>query len=52
MLEVVIGTALALAIRDLIYELVDRYQDWKFQRDSLAWREYLEDLVADDEEID
>lgn len=52
MLEVVIGTALALAFRDLIYELVDRYQHWKFDKDSKAWREYLEDLVADDEEID
>ena len=32
MLEVVIGTALALAIRDLIYELIDRYQHYKHQQ--------------------
>lgn len=52
MLEVVIGSALALAIRDLIYELVDRYQDYKFKKNSEVWRYYFEDMVADDEDID
>jgi hypothetical protein len=52
MLEVVIGTALALAIRDLIYELVDRYQHYKFHKDSRVWRDLYEDIVADDEDID
>jgi hypothetical protein len=51
MLEVVIGTALALAVRDLIYELVDRYQDYKFRKDSRVWRDLYEDIVADDEEF-
>lgn len=52
MLEVVIGSALALAVRDLIYELVDRYQDYKWRRDSKIWQEFFEDIVADDEDID
>ena len=51
MLEVIIGTALALAVRDLIYELVDRYQAYRFDKDQLAWHELLEDLAADDEDI-
>ena len=52
MLEVVIGTALALAVRDLIYEMIDRYQHYKLQKDSKVWRDLFEDIVADDEEID
>jgi hypothetical protein len=48
MLEVVIGTALALAVRDLIYELIDRYQYYKSRKDSKAWHELFEDIVADD----
>lgn len=52
MLEVVIGTALALAIRDLIYELVDRYQDYKWKRNHKVWQEFFEDIVADDGDID
>jgi hypothetical protein len=52
MLEVVIGTALALAIRDLIYELIGMYQNYKFKKNSKVWRDYFEDMVADDEDID
>jgi hypothetical protein len=52
MLEVVIGTALALAFRDLIYELIDRYQYYKHQRDHKVWQEFFEDIVADDGDID
>lgn len=51
MLEVIIGTALALAARDLIYGLVDRYQAYKFDKESKAWHELLEDLAADDDDI-
>jgi len=52
MLEVVIGSALALAVRDLIYELIDRYQHYKFQKDSRVWRDLFEDIVADDGDFD
>jgi 2-C-methyl-D-erythritol 4-phosphate cytidylyltransferase len=48
MLEIVIGSALALAVRDLIYELIDKYRYYKNTRDHKVWQELFEDIVADD----
>jgi hypothetical protein len=52
MLEVVIGSALALAVRDLIYELIDKYRYYKNTRDQKVWQDFFEDIVADDGDID
>lgn len=52
MLEIVIGTALALAIRDLIYELIDKYRYYKNTRDQKTWQDFFEDIVADDGDFD
>jgi hypothetical protein len=49
MAEVIIGALVALAIRDVVYEIVDRYNNYRHKKDWDAYSEYLEDLEADDD---
>ena len=49
MLEIILGALVALAIRDIIYEIYDRYQHRKEVRNLRVINEWLEDQAADDD---
>jgi hypothetical protein len=49
MLEIVIGALLALAIRDLLYEVIDRVQSFIFRKREERYRDLLDEWL--DEEI-
>ena len=49
MTEVILGALAALAIRDILYEAVARYNEYRHKKDWDAYKEYLEDLEADDD---
>jgi len=51
MLQAFIAVLLGLAVHDVFYELVARYNHYKFKKDSKLFHQYLEDWEADDEEI-
>lgn len=51
MLDIFLGVLAALAVKELYFELLGRYQVWKFKKereDFKTWQEHLEDLEADD----
>lgn len=50
MLEIILGALVALAIRDIIYEIYDRYQERKQLKNLKVFNEWLEDQVADDDD--
>lgn len=47
MLEIIFGALLALAIRDLFYDALGRYREYKNKREVDIFYEHIEDL--DDE---
>ena len=49
MLEVFFGAVLALAVRDVYLELIERYRHYRLKKDLKVWAEQLEDLEADDD---
>ena len=49
MLEVFIGALGALALRDIIYELVERFNHWRCNKRNETFWDYMEDLEADDD---
>jgi hypothetical protein len=49
MLEIILGALVALAIRDIIYEIYDRYQHRKEVKNLRVFNEWLEDQAADDD---
>lgn len=49
MLEIILGALVALAIRDITYEIYDRYQERKQLKNLRVFNEWLEDQVADDD---
>jgi hypothetical protein len=49
MTEVIIGALVALAIRDIVYEIVDRYQEYRHNKNWDSFNQYLEDELADDD---
>jgi hypothetical protein len=51
MLEVFFGAALALAVRDLFYELPKRYKSYRYKKDLETLWDLAEDFEADDEDI-
>ena len=51
MLEVFFGAVLALAVRDVYLELIERYRHYRLKKDLKVWAEQLEDLEADDEDL-
>ena len=51
MLEVFFGVLLAVAVRDVYLELIERYRHYRLKKDLSAWAEQLEDLEADDEDL-
>lgn len=51
MLEVFFGVLLAVAVRDVYLELIERYRAHRFKKDLKAFADQLEDLEADDEDL-
>jgi hypothetical protein len=49
MTEVILGSLAALAIRDIVYEAVNRYNQYRRNKEYDVFAHYLEDLGADDE---
>lgn len=48
MLEIVIGALLALAIRDLIYEIIDRIQSFIFRKREERYHDLLDEWLDED----
>ena len=51
MLEVFFGAVLALAVRDVYLELIERYRQYRFRKDLRVFADQIEDLEADDDDI-
>ena len=51
MLETFIGVALAIGLRDLIHEAINKYQQYRFKKNLKAFADQLEDFEADDEDL-
>ena len=51
MLEVFFGVLLAIAVRDVYTELINRYREYRFKKDLQAMNDLLEDYEADDEDL-
>jgi hypothetical protein len=51
MLEVFFGVLLAVALRDVYLELIERYRQYRFKQDLKAMNDLLEDIEADDDDI-
>lgn len=49
MLEVFLGAILALSVRDLFYEALEKYKQYKFNKNLKTWDEIREDWEADDD---
>lgn len=48
MLEIVIGGLLALAIRDLLYEIIDRIQSFIFRKREERYHDLLDEWLDED----
>ena len=48
MIEVIIGALVALAIRDIIYEAVARYNNHRRKKNISVFVDLLEDIDAED----
>lgn len=51
MLETFLAVLLGLAVRDVFYEILARYQNYKFRKSVKDLKDYLEDWEADDDDI-
>ena len=51
MLQTFLAVLLGLAIHDVFYEIVARYQNYKFRKSMKDLKDYLEDWEADDDEV-
>lgn len=49
MTEVILGSLAALAIRDIVYEAVARYNSYRRKKDLQVFFDLLEDVDADDD---
>jgi hypothetical protein len=49
MTEVIVGSLAALAIRDIVYEAVERYNHYRRHKDFEVFVDLLEDVDADDD---
>lgn len=48
MIEVIIGALIALAIRDIVYEAVARYNNYQNKKNISVFVDLLEDIDAED----
>jgi hypothetical protein len=51
MLEVFFGVLIAVAVRDVYLELINRFQDYRYRKNHRTFRDLLEDIEADDEDL-
>jgi hypothetical protein len=51
MLEVFFGVLIAIAVRDVYLELIERYRQYRFKKDLKVFAEQIEDYEADDEDL-
>jgi hypothetical protein len=51
MLEVFFGVLAAVAVRDLYLELITRFQDYQYRKDIRTFKDFVEDIEADDDDI-
>jgi hypothetical protein len=51
MLEVFFGVLAAVAVRDVYLELITRFQEYQYKKDIRTFRELVEDIEADDDDI-
>jgi hypothetical protein len=51
MLEVFFGVLLAVAVRDVYQELIQRYKEYRFKKNLRNINDLLEDWEADDEDL-
>lgn len=51
MLETFIGVTLALGLRDIVQKTIDKYQEYKFDKDWQSMKDLAEDFEADDEDL-
>lgn len=49
MVEVIIGALVALAIRDIVYEIVARYNQYQRKKNMEVFIDLLEDIDAEDD---
>lgn len=49
MIEIILGALVALAIRDIFYEIVERYIAYRNRKNTEVFWDLLEDLDADDD---
>jgi len=48
MTEIIVGSLAALAIRDIVYEAVERYNHYRRHKDFEVFVDLLEDIDADE----
>ena len=51
MLEVFFGVLGAVAVRDVYLELINRFQEYQYKKDVRTFRDFVEDIEADDDDI-
>ena len=51
MLEIFFGVLAAIAVRDLYLELITRFQDYQYRKDIRTFKDFVEDIEADDDDI-
>jgi len=51
MLEVFFGALAALAVRDVYQELINRYHHYQHNKKFRTFKDLLEDIEADDDDI-
>jgi hypothetical protein len=51
MLEVFFGVLGAVAVRDIYLELINRFQEYQYKKDVRTFRDFVEDIEADDDDI-
>jgi hypothetical protein len=49
MTEVILGSLAALALRDIVYELVNRYNQYQRKKNISVFVDFLEDIDAEDD---
>ena len=51
MLETFIGVALAIGLRDVVHEAINKYKEYRFHKDWKTLQDLAEDFEADDEDL-
>jgi hypothetical protein len=49
MIEIIFGALIALSIRDIFYEAIERYNHYRHKKDVDVFFDLVEDFEADDD---